>query len=74
MKFFTVFTGIFIALTSSGLHSQTLDQIQKLEAAGDVAGARAVLARAVDAEPGNIPALTRYAEFLDGYGDPGCCP
>src|SRR5260370_11628052 len=42
-----------------------------MEASGDTAGARTALARAVAANPNNIPALTAYAEFLDRYGDPG---
>jgi hypothetical protein len=40
-----------------------------MEAAGDTLGARAALARA--AQSGGAPALTRYAEFLERYGDPG---
>src|SRR5690348_2258449 len=47
-----------------------IDPIQKLEAAGDTASARAMLLRAAEAEPTNPAALTRYAEFLERYGDP----
>jgi hypothetical protein len=32
---------------------------------------RAALARAAQATPPSVPALTAYAEFLDRYGDPG---
>ena len=42
----------------------------QLEAAGDSVGARNALARAAQANPNNIAALTAYAEFLDRYGDP----
>ncbi len=34
-------------------------------------GARTALARAAQANPNSVPALTAYAEFLDRYGDPG---
>ncbi|HUB81255.1 MAG TPA: hypothetical protein VMB03_20780 [Bryobacteraceae bacterium] len=45
--------------------------MRKMEASGDVAGARALLARAAETNPHGIPALTAYAEFLERYGDPG---
>ena len=51
--------------------AQSLDPIQKMEASGDSAGARAALARDAQSNPGNVSALTAYAEFLDRYGDPG---
>jgi hypothetical protein len=41
-----------------------------MEAAGDVAGARGVLAHAAESNPRSVPALTAYAEFLERYGDP----
>jgi len=41
-----------------------------MEAAGDVAGARVVLAHAAESNPHSAPALTAYAEFLERYGDP----
>jgi hypothetical protein len=40
-------------------------------AAGDTAGARAALARAAESDPRSVQAWTRYAEFLESYGDPG---
>jgi hypothetical protein len=43
-----------------------------MEASGDVAGARAALARAAEGNPQSVTALTDYAEFLQRYGDPGC--
>ncbi|HUI56388.1 MAG TPA: hypothetical protein VLY04_15540 [Bryobacteraceae bacterium] len=51
---------------------QGLDQVQKMEAAGDVSSARAALAHAVESAPNNVTALTNYAEFLERYGDPAC--
>ena len=52
------------------LHAQNLDQIKKLEAAGDLAGARAGLVSAVERSRTDPVALRNYAEFLDRYGDP----
>jgi hypothetical protein len=43
-----------------------------MEASGDVAGARAALAHAVEGNPRSVTALANYAEFLERYGDPGC--
>jgi hypothetical protein len=42
-----------------------------MEQAGDVAGARAALSQAVERNPNDPAALTRFAEFLERYGDPG---
>jgi hypothetical protein len=42
------------------------------EAFGDTASARAALARAAESNPPDVSALTRYAEFLERYGDPAC--
>ena len=50
---------------------QSLDSIQKMEAAGDSTGARATLARTAQASPNSVAAWTAYAELLDRYGDPG---
>src|SRR5664279_4182780 len=72
MKLFSVFSAVLLTCAAFGLRGQDLDQIRKMEASGDVAGARAALAREVDSSPGNIAALTNYAEFLHRYGDPGC--
>jgi len=52
------------------LHAQNLDEIKRLEAAGDLAGARASLVAAVARNRNDIPALTNYGEFLERYGDP----
>ncbi|MCU1233486.1 MAG: hypothetical protein JWP63_1453, partial [Candidatus Solibacter sp.] len=62
---------IIASASSAALGEQNLDQVQKLEATGDTAGARAALARAAQASPNNIAAWSAYAEFLDRYGDPG---
>src|SRR5262245_6795565 len=76
MKAFPVLPVLFVTcalkLTVLTLSAQSSpDQIRKMEASGDIAGARLVLARAVDANPKSVPALTAYAEFLDRYGDKG---
>jgi hypothetical protein len=71
MKAFRVFVTILLASSPSFLSGQTKnDSIDRMEAAGDMAGARAALARAADASPDSIQALTRYAEFLERFGDP----
>src|SRR5664280_2098493 len=72
MKLYSVVAAVLLTFASSGLRGQNLDQARKMEKSGDVAGARAMLAAAVDATPGNIAALTNYAEFLQRYGDPAC--
>lgn len=72
MQAFRVIVTIVLCISPSVLRGQTNnDSIQKMEAAGDTAGARAALARAVDANPDDLRALTRYAEFLVRYGDAG---
>src|SRR5947209_2614725 len=61
-----------LALVSPALEqAQSLDQIQKMEASGDSAGARSALGRAAQGEPANVGALTAYGEFLERYNDPG---
>src|SRR5947209_15555533 len=73
MKAFPVFLTFVLNLSLVNLRAQTgLDAIRKMEISGDTAGARIALARAADADPNSIPALTAYAEFLERYGDPGC--
>jgi hypothetical protein len=52
------------------LHAQNLDEIRKLEAAGDLAGARTELAAAAARNRNDTAALTSYGEFLERYGDP----
>src|SRR5437879_2522615 len=51
--------------------AQSADQTHQTESSSDSAGARIALARAVQHSPGDVAALTAYAEFLDRYGDPG---
>src|SRR5215471_6986440 len=48
---------------------QNLDQIRKMEASGDVSGARSALLRITESNPADAAALTNYAEFLERYGD-----
>jgi thioredoxin-like negative regulator of GroEL len=50
--------------------SETLERARQLEESGDGAGARALLANATQSAPGDIAALTEYAEFLDRHADP----
>src|ERR1051326_1629053 len=57
MRVFAVVTFLSITLVSAALDGQQ-DQ-------------RTTLARAVAANPNNVPALTAYAEYLERYGDPG---
>ncbi|HYM09437.1 MAG TPA: hypothetical protein VEU62_01825 [Bryobacterales bacterium] len=45
-------------------------QAQRLERSGEVLRARALLARAADANPRNVADLRAYAQFLDRYNDP----
>ena len=71
MKLFSALAPVWLVFASSVLHGQDLDQVRKMEAAGDVAGARALLAHAAEADPRSASALTAYAEFLERYGDPG---
>src|ERR1039458_4298370 len=70
MKRFTAVAVFGLALASPALNGAQ-NQAREMEAAGEVAGARAALAQAVEAQPNSIPALNAYAEFLDQYGDPG---
>lgn len=68
------FRNLAIVLTFCSCISQaqtSSDPIQKMESAGDAAGARTALARAAESTPNNSGAWTRYAEFLERYGDPG---
>src|SRR3954453_15251347 len=70
MKAFRIFVTTVLIFSPSFLRGQNNDSIPKMEAAGDAAGARVALMRAADANPDSVPALTRYAEFLERYGDP----
>src|SRR5271157_5814566 len=69
MKCSTALAVFGLALASPVLNGAQ-NQAREMEAAGEVAGARAALARAVEAQPNSIPALNAYTEFLDQYGDP----
>ena len=71
MKLFSALATVYLVFASSVLQGQDLEQVRKLEASGDAAGARALLARAAESNPRSVPALTAYAEFLQRYGDPG---
>ncbi len=70
MKLFSALAPVWLAFASSVLQGQDLDQVRKMEASGDVAGARAALAHAAEGNPHSVPALSAYAEFLQRYGDP----
>jgi hypothetical protein len=71
MKLYSALATVWLIFASAGLQGQDLEQVRKLEASGDAAGARALLARAAQSSPRNVAALTAYAEFLQRYGDPG---
>ena len=72
MKLYSALAPVLLALAPSVVRGQDLDQVRKMEASGDVAGARAELAHAADGSPHNVAALSNYAEFLQRYGDPAC--
>jgi hypothetical protein len=61
---------LFNIALGTAVYAQNVDQIRKMEAAGDIAGARAVLLRAAEGRPNDSAALTSYADFLQRYGDP----
>ncbi|MBS1858984.1 MAG: hypothetical protein JST11_26665 [Acidobacteria bacterium] len=67
MKASLWFAVLILSSSPSAALSQTPAQ---LEAKGDSVGARNALARAVQASPNSVPALSAYAEFLERYGDP----
>jgi hypothetical protein len=50
--------------------SENLERARQLEASGDGAEARALLAHSAQSAPNDIAALTEYAEFLDCHADP----
>src|SRR5215472_8542814 len=62
---------VLVSATPALVGYQNPSEIQKMEASGDSAGARAALARAAQSHPDDPAALTAYAEFLERYGDPG---
>ena len=61
---------LILLFLSSLTADDTLDKARQIEKSGDVSGARAALAAAVQRSPGDVDALTGYAEFLVRYGDP----
>src|SRR5262252_356580 len=72
MKAFPIFvTLVFTSFTQALIGQTNLESIRRMEASGDTAGARTALARAVEANPNNMPTVAAYAEFLERYGDPG---
>ena len=72
VKAFSVFTVLILNFCPLVLTGQTgTGQNTKMESSGDSAGARTALAQAVQTAPNSIPALTRYAEFLERHADPG---
>ena len=70
MKAFSVTVFIACCCVAAVQASQSLDHARQLEESGDGAGARALLANATQSAPGDIAALTEYAEFLDRHADP----
>ncbi len=72
MKLCSALAVVLLGLSSAILYGQDAGQIRKMEASGDLAGARVALARAAESNPRSIAALTDYAEFLQRYGDPAC--
>src|SRR5579864_2559277 len=61
---------IFSLLIGSAVWAdETSDKVGQLESSGDSAGARQVLAKAVQAAPTDLGALSAYASFLERYGD-----
>src|ERR1035441_729455 len=72
MKAWLFYAIVILASASSPIFGdQSLDSIQKMEASGDIMGARAALARATQTSPNSVAVWTAYAEFLDRYGDAG---
>jgi len=68
MKALSIVFLLVFALALQG--SENLERARQLEESGDSAGARALLAHAAQSSPGDIAALTEYAEFLDCHADP----
>src|ERR1017187_4261938 len=68
MKAFSIVFLFVFVLALQG--SQNLERARQLAESGDGPGARALLAHAAQSAPGNITALTEYADFLDCHADP----
>src|ERR1022692_2436478 len=68
MKALSITFLLVFAFTLQG--SENLERARQLEASGDGAEARALLAHAAQSAPNDIAALTEYAEFLDCHADP----
>ena len=63
--------GFLLGVLASTVFGQDVAaQAQKLERAGEVVKARALLARAADSGSRDVAALRAYAQFLDRYNDP----
>ena len=72
MKILRVFAASVVPLLAPALFAQqTPGQIPELETSSAQTLTRADLTRAARENPGDAGALTRYAEYLDRYGDPG---
>src|ERR1051325_4953162 len=64
-------TAILCILCGSAIRAdENTDRARQLEVTGDAAGARVLLARAVQAAPSNLESLAAYAAFLERYSDP----
>jgi len=48
---------------------ESFERAAQLEATGDSAGARVILAHAVQSAPASVESLRQYASFLERYGD-----
>ena len=67
----SAFVGILVVLSMSAIRAdENVDRAAQLETTGDAAGARVVLARAVQAAPSDPGTLAAFAAFLERYGDP----
>ncbi len=70
MKRTAVLAVLSLLCAAAMLADENSDRAEQLERSGDAAGARLVLAKAVQSAPGNTGVLTAYAAFLERYGDP----
>lgn len=70
MKTLTVIVFSYLTFTYTLFGSDSLDKARQLSKSGDSLGAKKLLAQASQKNPGDVVALTEYAEFLDEYGDP----
>jgi hypothetical protein len=70
LPFLVSVLGPLLVSVVSTSNAQNLDSIRRMEASGDLADARAALARAAESRPNDVAAWSAYAAFLDGHGDP----